>query len=218
MVLWLVDAHNTYQAGLNVGSLAREGYSGLIVKATQGIDDYTAPVTFDCWITQAREAGMVPGAYHWLTDADPVRQVNHLLTRLVAVGGPESLLIGLDCEDSNSPASADTVRAWIREWSSQTGGHQLLFYSGKWWYDPFLDGFDVAQLGVKSWNSHYVSGSGYASVLYQSVPPEWWAPGYGGFDRSALLQFSDHGTAGGITAHVDVNAFDGTQGDLLALT
>lgn len=217
MVLWVVDAHTRYQQGLNIESLAREGYSGIVIKATQGSSGYTAPATFNDWIRRARAAGLVPGAYHWINNSDPVAQVDHFLDRLSAVGGPAGLLAALDCEDITSPAAQSTVRSWISHWNARTSNHPLFFYSGAWWYTPHLDGFDVAALGVYGWNSHYVTGSGYGSVLYEKVPPSWWVPGYGGFVRSKMLQFTDQGTAGGITAHVDIDAFDGTIAELRAL-
>ncbi|GGK77040.1 GH25 family lysozyme [Mangrovihabitans endophyticus] len=218
MVLWVVDAHTTYQQGMNIESLAREGYSALVVKATQGRSGYWAPTTFDSWIRRARTAGMVTGAYHWLNNDDPVAQVDYFLSRLSTVGGPAGMLAAVDCEDTSNPATQDTVRTFISRWNTRTSGHPLFFYSGAWWYQPHLDGFNVASLGVRGWNSHYVSGSGYGSVLYQKVPASWWNPGYGGFARSKMLQFTDQGTAGGITAHLDIDAFDGTLAELRALT
>ena len=32
-MLWIVDAHPQYEAGLNVEQVAKEGYSALLVKA-----------------------------------------------------------------------------------------------------------------------------------------------------------------------------------------
>ena len=63
-MLWIVDAHPRYEAGLNVEQVAKEGYSTLLVKATQGATGYTADGTFEAWIRRARTAGMVPGAYY----------------------------------------------------------------------------------------------------------------------------------------------------------
>lgn len=220
MTEWIIDAHTTYQAGLNVEALAREGYAALVVKATQGSGGYWAPAAFDDWIRRARAAGMIPGAYHWINNTNPVDQVDYFLGRLESVGGPSGMLIQLDCEDTASPATATTITVWIREWNRRTGGHPLLFYSGAWWYPAKLGSFQVAKVApnVHQWDSHYVAGSGYASTLYESVPESWWTARYGGFDDVTVMQFSSSGRAGGLTGGVDVNAFRGTRADLYVLT
>jgi hypothetical protein len=180
---WLIDAHCTYQAGLDVEKLAEEGYSALVVKATQGSSGYWAPAAFDDWIRRARAAGMIPGAYHWINNSDPIQQVDYFLRRLQSVGGPDGMLIQLDCEDTATPATAATVTLWIREWNRRTGNHPLLFYSGAWWYPAKLGSFQVAKVAsnVHQWDSHYVTGAGYASALYEAVPAGWWTARYGGF-------------------------------------
>jgi GH25 family lysozyme M1 (1,4-beta-N-acetylmuramidase) len=217
---WLIDAHCTYQAGLDVEKLAEEGYSALVVKATQGSSGYWAPPAFDDWIRRARAAGMIPGAYHWINNTNPVEQVDYFLRRLSSVGGPEGMLIQLDCEDTASPATAATVTLWIREWNRRTGNHPLLFYSGAWWYPAKLGSYRVADVApnVHQWDSHYVTGGGFASALYESVPAGWWTSRYGGFGEVTVMQFSSSGRAGGLVGGVDVNAFRGTRTELQALT
>lgn len=216
MVLWVVDAHPAYQAGLNVESLAREGYSALIVKATQSLTAYTAPATFDNWLNRARAVGLVPFAYHWLSNLDPIGQADHFTRRIEAQLG-QGLGLAYDNEDLSSPCSLDTLAKFSDRMRYNTGHAQALHYSGAWWARTRIGSYPLASLGLVPWDSKYVSGSGYASVLYQGVPADWWVPGYGGFARSKMLQFSSRGTAGGITANVDVNAFDGTRDELLAL-
>jgi GH25 family lysozyme M1 (1,4-beta-N-acetylmuramidase) len=216
---WLIDAHCTYQAGLDVEKLAEEGYSALVVKATQGSSGYWAPAAFDDWTRRARAAGMIPGAYHWINNSDPIQQVDYFLRRLQSVGGPDGMLIQLDCEDTATPATAATVTLWIREWNRRTGNHPLLFYSGAWWYPAKLGSFQVAKVAsnVHQWDSHYVTGAGYASALYEAVPAGWWTSRYGGFGEVTVMQFSSAGHAGGLAGGVDVNAFRGTRADLHTL-
>lgn len=216
MVLWVVDAHPAYQAGLNVESLKREGYSALVVKATQSLTAYTAPATFDNWIQRARAVGLVPLAYHWLSNLDPVGQADHFTRRIEAHLGA-GLGLAYDNEDTSSPCSLDTLARFAERMRYNTGHATALHYSGAWWARSRIGSFPLASLGLLGWDSKYVSGSGYASALFQGVPANWWVPGYGGFARSKMLQFSSRGTAGGITGNVDVNAFDGTPAELVAL-
>lgn len=218
-MLFGIDAHVTYQAGLNIESLAREGFTFLVVKATQGTGSYVAPATFDDWIRRGRAAGMVVGAYHWLDGSDPVRQADTFVSRLASVGGPDGLMLQIDCEDTTNPASAAQLTAFVAQLRRRAGAARpLLLYSGGWWYGAHLGAYNAAALGLHLWHSHYVGGSGYASTLAGSVSDSMWIPGYGGWPRATVLQFSSRGTAGGIAGNVDVNLFDGGRDELLALT
>jgi hypothetical protein len=211
----IVDAHCTYQAGLSVEQVAREGYGGLIVKATQGAGGgYTAPPAFDDWIRRARGAGMIPGAYHWLTNTGATAQVDHYLSRLDAVGGPEGLLCAVDVEDISPPPPWAVLAAWVAEWDRRTGGHPLLLYTGAWWWSA--RGWNGASLTPYLWASRYVAGSGYGSQLYQKVPDGWWTPGYGNWSGATLLQFTSSALVAGKA--VDVSAFRGSTSELQALT
>lgn len=213
-MIWLVDVHPAYQAGLDVERVAREGYSGLIVKATQGATGYTAPSTFDSWVRRARAAGMVPGAYHWLTSAAAGGQLDHYLSRLDAVGGPEGMLCAVDVEDTASPPTWAVLKSFVEGFRQRTSGHPLLLYTGAWWWTP--RGWPGASLTPYLWASRYVAGTGPGSALYAKVPASWWTPGYGGWPQATLLQFSSRGQVAGQA--VDVNAFRGPREQLLALT
>lgn len=213
-MICLVDAHTTYQAGLDVERVAREGYGGLLVKATQGASGYTAPATFDDWIRRGRAAGMVVGAYHWLTSAPAGAQLDHYLGRLAKVGGPDGMLCAVDVEDTAAPPTWATLRAFVSGWQERTGGHPLILYSGAWWWGP--RGWPGATLTPHLWHSRYVTGSGPGSVLYGAVPESWWSPAYGGWAQATLLQFTSSALVAG--QRVDVSAFRGTREQLLALT
>jgi GH25 family lysozyme M1 (1,4-beta-N-acetylmuramidase) len=215
MVLLVADAQCQYQSGLDVPRLAAEGYAALIVKASQGATGYTAPSKFDSWIRQARECGLVPGAYHWLTSSSASSQLDHFLSRLAEVGGPHGLICAVDVEDKDNPPSWETLRAFVTGWYARTGGQPILIYSGKWWWDS--RGWDASGLSPYLWDSHYVSGSGYGSALYGSVPDSWWAGRYGCWTQATMLQFTSSGSAGGIINNIDVSAFRGTLGDLQVL-
>lgn len=216
-VLYGVDAHGVYQRGLDVEQLAREDFSFLVVKATQGTD-YIAPSYAD-WVLRAEHAGMVAGLYHWLDQYDGAGQARHFLRRFDDVGGVNGRLVQLDVEGLGGEREA---RDWLAEFWRHAPGHPVLVYSGHWWWSVKAPTFDVAALGpVYQWQSRYVSGTGYASALYQGVPEALWTGGegaWGGFDEATILQFSSKGSAGGLTGIVDVNAFRGTREQLVALT
>lgn len=209
-VEFIVDAHNTYQAGLNVHQVANEGFAGLIVKATEGATGYTAPPMFDTWIQQARDTGMVPGAYHWLTNATVSKQLDHFLGR---IGSPTGLICALDVEAKVNVPSWDNLVDFVVGWKERTGGHPLMIYSSNWWWG--VRGWLGVHLTPYLWDSRYVSGRDYASRLYGKVPASWWKPTYGGWPRATMLQFSASALVAG--KYLDVSAFEGTRQQLAAL-
>jgi hypothetical protein len=211
-MLFVADAHTTYQAGLNVEQVAREGYSALVVKATEGAAGYTAPGAFDDWVRRARAAGMIPGAYHWLTSANAGQQLDHFLGR---IGSPAGLICAVDVEqDSGAIPAFATLAAFVAGWQQRTGGHPLVLYSSNWWWSKHQMPVG-AGLTPYLWDSRYVTGSGYGSVLLGKVPASWWTPKYGGWPRATLLQYSSSALIDG--RKMDTSAFEGDMGDLARL-
>lgn len=211
MVIFVVDAHNDYQAGLNIPQVAAEGYSGLIVKATQGATGYTAPAAFDTWISQARAAGMVVGAYHWLTKASASAQLDHFLGR---IGNTDDMLCAVDVEETNENAPTKKIlEEFIDGFNYRTKGHPLLVYSSNWWWSRL--NWDIPVGNTHLWDSRYVTGSDYGSALYTMVPDSWWTPRYGNWGETDLLQFTSQAAVAG--KRVDVSAFRGTIEELRAL-
>lgn len=212
-MLWIADAHCDYQSGLNVPKLKEEGFSALLVKATQGATGYTAPAKFDTWVSQARTAGLIPGAYHWLTSANAGSQLDHFLGR---IKNPAGMLCAVDVEETTNPPSFATLSAFVNGWYARTNNHPLIIYSGNWWWDS--RDWNGAQFTPYLWDSRYVSGTGYGSSLYSGVPADWWTPRYGGWSKTTMLQFTSKGSAGGIVGNVDISAYDGPVERLMTLT
>jgi len=207
-VTWLVDISN-WQGNINIGQIAREGYAACVCKATEGTGFRDG--WFDTYIPKVKAAGMIPGAYHYLRAGNGAAQARFFYDRVRKHGGPAGWIIQLDCE---SDGLGREMTDWANEWKRLTGGHPFLIYSGAWWW-PRTGGFRGAKLTPYLWQSHYVSGSGYGSVLYQRVPASWWRPGYGGWSEATILQFSSRGKVAGQL--IDVNAFRGTVDELRRL-
>lgn len=212
-MIFTVDVHPVYQAGLNVEQVSREGYGALIVKATQGVSGYSASSVFDNWITRARVVGMITGAYHWLTAGDGSGQALRFYRRLANVAGPDGMLCAVDVEDPTHPPSWGDLVNFASEWEQLTHGHPLILYTGAWWWAP--RGWTGANITPHLWASRYVAGTGTGAALYGKVPGSWWTPGYGGWPSATMLQFSSAGQVAG--KQLDVSAFRGTAGDLRTL-
>lgn len=216
MVTWILDISN-WQGDFDIAQAAREGYDAIICKATEGTG--TPDGWFDTFIPKIRAAGKIPGAYHFLRCGDGAGQAREFHSRVRNHGGPDGWLIGLDCE---SDGYTREILDWVGEWNRLTGGHPFMFYTGAWWW-PRIAGFNGAALTPYLWHSHYVwdaaantSARGFGSSVYDRVPDGWWSPGYGGWDRVTLLQFTSRAVVAG--REVDANAFLGTVDDLRVLT
>jgi hypothetical protein len=219
MPVYGVDIHGTYQRGMDFSMLARQGYSFAAVKASQGVTEFNSSFTqqFLDWIPRIRAAGMIPGAYHWLTNADPVAQCRNFWRRLRQVGGPAGMLIQCDCEDN---ATIEVLRGWTAEWKRLSGGHPFLIYSGGWWWKP--RGWNGAQFTPYLWQSHYLPADADTApddpaAFARRIPDSWWNPGYGGWARATILQFTSRGDAGSLGNNVDLNVYPGTVAQLRAL-
>jgi len=225
MTLWIADVNPDYQKALNVPDLASEGYSALIIKATEGRTWRSKPLA-DQWARQARDNGLIVGAYHWLTNANVADQVDNFMSRIEALGWPNSMIIALDVESGESGNPTwDSIQGWVNEWNARTNGYPIVIYTGRWWWNTAGRRWDGSRLTPYLWHAEYVtepgnknlSMAGYGSTVYSHVPQAWWNTNYGGWQKATMLQFTSRGTAAGIAANVDISAFEGTIGELRTL-
>lgn len=221
--IWGVDV-SSHQGSVNWQQVYSEGFRFGIAKATEGTyykDAYLARN-----LEKSKEHGMIPGAYHFLTNENVTQQINKFLS---AVGDSEGKLIALDCEDprwykktGNGQPTVNDVWNAIHLLREKIGNHPILIYSGNWWWSGVCGNPDVGSLvngkNCRLWVSRYVTGSDYASRLYQKVPKGWWegkdGGGFGGH-KPTVLQFSESAKIAG--QKMDANAFAGTIDELRAL-
>lgn len=223
--LWIVDAAGSYQHGMSVQTLQREGFSAVVAKVSEGLvrnDTWDAvnKSWAKAWIRTARDVGMIPGAYHYLRGASGQMQAQYFVQSLddITGNGAEGLLVQLDNE---ADATVEDTQSFVAEFGRLQPGHPLLMYTGQWWWGP--RGWDGSDLTPYLWDSHYVMdgqspASGFASAVYDQVPEWWWTPGYGGWLRATMLQFTSRASAGGLTSNVDASAYLGSIDSLRTLT
>lgn len=152
--------------------------------------------------------GFLPGAYHFLHGGNGAAQARYFLAH---AGDVSKFAVALDVEAHG--ADAATSRAWVAEFKKRTGGHPVIGYYPRWYWDqtgrPDLSFFDSV------WQSHYVVGSGSPSALYGKVASSWWTT-FGG-EPISILQYSSSATVPGISGRCDVNAYRGSLDQLRAL-
>lgn len=207
MPLYGVDVAS-YQGHPNWSRVHRAGIRYGFSKVTEGLS-YRNP-TWD-----HNRAGMlaladdfVPGCYHFLHRGNGREQARFFLRH---AGDLDRFAVALDVEAHG--ADGATARAWVDEFKDRTGGHPVLGYYPRWYWQqtgrPNLEFFDAI------WQSRYVEGTGSAAVLYRLVPTAWWAE-FGGQDM-AILQFSSSASVPGIAGRCDINAYRGNLEQLRAL-
>jgi hypothetical protein len=215
-MLYGVDVHDGYQAGLDFSLLVRQGYAFCAVKLTEGTS--YARAAGDDWVRAARAAGLIPGGYHWIKRGNGAAQAQWFLSKVKESGGPDGMLIQLDCEDD---ASFADILDWRDEWNRLTGGHPFLLYTGSWWWSP--RGWSGTTVTPYLWQSHYLTADldsvpDDPAAFAARIPASWWVPGYGGWPTATILQFTSKGDAGGLANKVDLNVYRGSREQLLALT
>ncbi|MDI9900265.1 GH25 family lysozyme [Rhodococcus sp. IEGM 1409] len=197
----------SYQAGLDMSRVKSEGFSYVIAKATEGAS-YTNP-EYRRQRDGARANGLLFGSYHYVKSADSARaQVD----RYESVEPDRSIPVMLDHELSSGDVGV--LRAVLAEFVAR-GYRVNLVYLPRWYWSGHIGSPDLSGLPPLM-ASNYVTGGGFASVLYDRAggdgSPRW--DGYGN-NSVAVLQFSDQGRVADYS--LDVNAFRGTVEDLAAL-
>jgi hypothetical protein len=206
-----VDTSIVFQGkDLTTAMIAAEGVEFHIAQLTQGA--YWRRRGTKKRLDEARQAGHVPGAYHFLTRVvDPATdrdvswnsgkaQCDFFISELPRVGGsptPAGLLIALDVEAAPPTAvergqqtflqevSGPTwkiVRDFVKRWIASFPGHPLLIYSSR--HEWSRIGKDVQALddAIYCWNAAWVR-SGHGRRLGR----QWNADAFEEFEANASL-------------------------------
>jgi len=203
VTLFGIDISN-FQPGIDLYQVAEEGFSWVEAKVSEG--DYYRDPTWAVNKTAAAAAELPILGYHYAAAAcAPDSQVQTFL----AHGGGGQVMI--DFEDNSG--TIDDLWALIEAFNA-AGVHVAATYLPRWYWAQ-IGRPDLSQVpGLVS--SNYVPGRDFAATLYDAAGgddgPGWAAYG-GGVPQ--IWQFSDSAQVAGIP--VDVNAFQGTHSDLVAL-
>lgn len=200
-LLFGIDVHTRYQAGLDIEQVAREGFTWITVKVSQGLSDTWATAADD-WLRRGEATGMLTFAYHYLTTADASQQAR--VARTAARGRP----VMLDVETGSGDITQ--VRRFL-DAAAREGIRVPLVYLPRWYHQQIGSPSLVGLPPIVS--SRYRVATGYATQIYAGVPATWW-DSYGGGDVR-VLQFTDRATVAGKA--IDANAFRGTRDELAAL-
>lgn len=158
-------------------------------------------------------AGIVPGAYHFLTSTSSVvTQADHF----VRLADPKAI----HAVDVEQNAALD-VTGWVRRYRQHYPRKPLLLYTGRDLWRRSVGGLNGAAIG-KLWlagfqPNRYVLGSGTLAQLWAKVGSADGALPWGGWSSWSFMQFSDQTKVPGISGGCDGDAFNGTLAELQAL-
>ena len=204
MVTFGLDISHHQDANLDLAQCAREGIEFVFLKATEGVG-FQDP-EFAANLREARAAGMLVAAYHYVRSSSPAAAQADNVASVVLREVP----IILDVEENSGTVG---LTRELVERLEQRGYRVPLLYLPRWYWtrigSPSLAGLPPL------WSSRYpdtVVGS--IADEWADVPAGYWT-GYGDLPV-AVLQFTSSARIAGHQP-IDANAFNGTRGELAAL-
>lgn len=204
MATFGLDLSHHQDLALNLAQCRREGIEFVFLKATEGSSFVDSE--FDANLAEARAAGLLPAAYHYLRSSAPASaQVAHIRKHV-----PLDVPVIPDVE-ANSGAIGLTREFVAR--LKEAGYRVPLLYLPRWYWQqigsPSLVGLPPL------WSSRYPDNvRGSIADEWADIPTHYWT-GYGGLDV-AVLQFTSSATIAG-HAPLDANAYRGTREQLAEL-
>lgn len=123
---------SNHQTGLNLSSLT--GAQFIIVKASES-NSWQDP-SYKAFQTQARQLGLLRGAYHYMRGTNPDSQVSNFLNVVKSNGDLGSVMLFLDVEEKG--ITGNQVEAFARTLYSRTGQYPVIYISqnmlknGRW--------------------------------------------------------------------------------------
>lgn len=168
----------------------------VFMKATEG-GDHKDRLFVDNFC-QAREVGLVRGAYHFYNpNTDPIRQADFFISQVKLETGDLAPVLDIERKPRNkAQLQADLVKFLNR--LEQHYGVKPIIYTSYKYRLHYLDTPELSSYPL--WIAHY-----YVDALSYDGPWQFW-------------QHTDYGTVPGIEENVDLNVFNGSWNDLLRYT
>lgn len=206
MTVFLADIAS-FQHGLNLAGL-RPGCVGVEIKSTEG-STYVNP-DYAAWLPQAKAAGLLTVAYHYVTGDSPAAQADWLAEHII----DKTVPVMLDVEQAGVglPQALEVADAM----AADDLNVRLMYLPRSVWQRTGSPAM-AAPLASRHLSliqaSYPTSAAGSPAGLYPGDSSPLWAA-YGGVTPT-MLQFTDAALLGG--QRVDCNAFRGSASQLAAL-
>lgn len=168
----------------------------VFMKATEGGDhkDHRFADNF----RQAREVGLVRGAYHFYNpNTDPIRQADFFISQVKLEKGDLAPVLDIERKPRNKAQLQTDLVKFLNRLEQHYGVKPIIYTS----YKYKLNYLDTPELSAYPlWIAHY-----YVDTLRYEGPWQFW-------------QHTDYGTVPGIEENVDLNVFNGSWDELQQYT
>ena len=180
-----------YQGEIDFDKVKAAGIRYVFVRATEGITYQDA--FFKQNLDEAREAGLVIGAYHFYeTDDDPVSQLNNFTSLVTLQAGDLPPVVDIEkLHDNDQVDLTENIQTYL-DGLEQHYKTKPIIYSGKNFANKYITTFSDYPL----WLAEYQS-------LYPTLPQGW--------NKWTFWQYSQTGKIDGINGDVDINRFNGQE-------
>jgi lysozyme len=204
----------SFQGTIDWPKVAASGIRFAIARCVRE-GDFGVDATYARNVAGARAAGLIPGAYAFLSGSG--RAATQASLFIATIGDPTGMLIALDVEKGALTPTAADVRTFAAKWYAAHPDHPLLIYGSR---GATLGGLGaLADLGPLWLASYPRIDHASAADLYTlsggAKSGNWTSP-FGGWKGPAIWQFASSGVVPGISGSVDVDAIE--TADLAALT
>ena len=164
------------------------------MKATEG-GDYKDR-RFDENFSQAKEAGLIRGAYHFYNpNTDPIRQADFFISQVKLKRGDLAPVLDIERKPKDVAQMQADLKLFLQRLEQHYGVKPIIYtsykYKKRYLNDPEFDAYPL-------WIAHY-----YVDLLAYEGTWQFW-------------QHTDYGVVPGIESNVDLNVFNGSLEELKA--
>ncbi len=193
-----------YQGNIDWARVKNDGVKYAFIRVSDGLG--TIDTKFETYWAQSRANGIIHGAYQFFRPSqDPIAQAELFLEKLGNTMAADDLPPVIDIEAAGGlpPAQvAAKAKQWIDHVEAALGIKPIIYTGFYFWRD---------QVGAPAYGAaHPLWHAQYTSAECPNIPSPW--------TTWAFWQFTSSGSVDGIAGNVDVNRFDGTMAQLMALT
>lgn len=191
-----------YQGTIDWAAAKADGVEFAFVRVSDGLNNHDSKFAANWAGTKAK--GILRGAYQFFRPGqDAIAQADLLLSTMGPLGANDlPPVIDVEAADGMSAAQISAkVKQWIAHVKAATGRTPIVYTGFYFWRDS-VGAPNV--LPSPLWHAQY------SSAACPNIPSPW--------TTWAIWQYSSSGRVSGISGNVDMNRFNGTRTQLLALT
>ena len=191
---------SSFQATVDWAMVKASGKSFAIARIANGVTPDTAFTTN--W-SGIKAAGLVRGAYQeFQPNGDPIAQANYVIATIGPLqNGDLPIIADVTNTGGQTPATiAANLMTWAAAIEAGTGKPPIIYTSAQFWDGMVQSSAFGSDL---LWDANW-------GVSCPNLPTGWTA--------FAFWQYSDTGTVAGVSGNVDLDKFNGSDGDLAQLT